>query len=56
MNFEEFVKKKKEKIPSDEYQYYVRMGWNACKKEILKKLKGFEGEYVCDVIDKIKEL
>ncbi len=31
-------------------------GWAECKKKILKELKPLEGEYVCDVIDRIKEL
>lgn len=34
----------------------VRSGWNACKKAVLKELKDFEGEYVCDVIDRIKDI
>jgi hypothetical protein len=33
-----------------------KVAWDACKKEVLKQLKGFEGEYVCDVIDRIKDI
>ena len=34
----------------------IKEGWDACKKQVLKELEGFEGEYVCDVIDRIKKL
>lgn len=33
-----------------------KIAWEACKEAILKELKGFEGEYVCDVIDRIEKI
>jgi len=57
--FEEYFKTRLDKgeyVTSNIGQRALEEGWIACKKEVLKQLKGFEGEYVCDVIDRIKEL
>lgn len=33
-----------------------KKGWEECKKKVLRELKPFGGEYVCDVIESIKKL
>ncbi len=55
MNFNEWFKKFSKTNVGD-YEFVAKESWDACKKEILKQLKGFEGEYVCDVIDRIKKV
>lgn len=53
--FEEYYQSSKCCLLPSEHDI-AKIGWDACKKAILKELKGFEGEYVCDVIDKIKNI
>jgi hypothetical protein len=61
MNFEEWYKNVYGTLGSDSDTYFTSVtAWNACKdnykEKVLKLLKKFEEEHVCDVIEKIKEL